>query len=542
MIITNSEDLNPNGTVHKVGNYTVYFLGFVFQLNIQSGLKSISDFLLKLDQGQDIKQIASILKGQYFIYIINDQTQRKYCFTDESGNFHSFYSDHFVSTSFIEIAKHLKFTKSDFNPSVVAEFIHWGNLHHNRTFFDRIKKIKGDEIITFNPDEKVRILLKENCSIDYPSSISSLPSYFESISRAIKHEKIVVDITGGIDSRLLVAVMSHYKLDFDLAVSGIKGNEDIRIAEQISFLLKKKLIINYHNLNDLENELNDIFYLTDGLSNVVSYHRPYQLLKQRKGGGYSLSISGAGGEIYKEFSWLHDFPFYNKKYTNLNKYYYLRFAPINPNHNLLTGDYHEASIRLKKEIIKEWEDDFLKDTNSQAYDNIYFNYKWPMFAGRFITNNSKIVSCYAPFLELELAKLTYSLPRRERAFNRWHRKWISYFSPVLSMLPTTEGGMTISNRKRVIIPDAVKYFLNRLKRLANKAGQKLLKKSIFPHQNPNHSDLINTVISLPLFSKALKHLQDEGIINTAIEPTTINGKYVGSILTLSKLIKELELR
>ena len=540
MIINQKGFLQSHSNPHKVGHYLVYAKGFYFFSKHPSGSRSISKFLLELDAGKDIREISSLLKGQYFLCVLNEVTRHIYCFTDESGSYNAFYSEDFVSDSFLELSKHLNLGVKDLNPSAVAEFIHWGNLHHDRTFFEKIKKIKGDQIITFDSSGTMQLFSKLNCSIDSPSRIVSFPAYMESVSNAIRDEKIVVDITGGIDSRLLVSALNYYNVDFDLAVSGTENTKDVLIAKVVASRLNKKLLINYHHLEKIEQELDEIFYITEGLYTIVNYHRPYQLSKMRKEAGYTLSISGAGGEIYKEFTWLHDFPFYSKQKTNFNRYYHLRFCPISPEHNLLTGVYHDASVQLKEKIISEWSNCFLKPTNSQTYDTIYFNYKWPLYMGCFITNNSKLVSCYAPLIEMDLAKYTYSLPRRDRVLNRFHRKWISFFSPLLSRIPTTEGGMSVSNEASFVIPDTIKYILNRCKRLANKTGQKILGRTLLPHQNPNHIDFVSTLRSLPAFELAVRHLQKEYIINSRVAPTQINDRNVGSILTLSKLLLELK--
>jgi len=539
MIIGDKTDQFSKDKTFVVGDYSICFLGFCYMHGFSSGHDSLLGFTNLLEKEGDISAVAPRLKGQYFIYLRNTKNNEKHCFTDESGNFHSFHSDKFVSDSFLELAKYLKLKSNEFDPLAIAEFIHWGNLHYNRTFFNEVKKIKGDQIISYDYGGKVKIISKKNCSIDIPNTNFSFYSYLESFCNSIKKERIVVDITGGVDSRLLVSTLQHFKLEFDLCVSGVKGNKDILIAEEIAKKLNKKLIICYHSIDNIEQELNDIYYITDGISNIVNYHRPYQLSMMRKENNYSLSISGAGGEIYKEFSWLTDFPFYNKKKANLYRYYNLRFCPLEPYHKLLAGRYQNASYELKNKIIQEWKISFIKRTNSETYDNLYYNYKWPIVAGRFITNLSKKVPCYAPYLELDLAKFTYSLPRKERIFNRLQRKWVSRFSPLISQIPTTEGGMTLYDSKTVIVYELAKYAMNRTRRLANKVGQKLLNKTYLAHDNPNHPNLLSSIKQLPSFRPAIELLKKEGIIDPSINVTEIEGRHIGSLLTLSKLIEDL---
>ncbi len=540
MIIKKDGIIAPDGTHYQIENYSVRYFGFLYVLGISAGKESIVAVLNLLEEGRDIQSTSVFLKGQYFICIENIASGKRYFFTDESGNYHAFYSSSYISNSFIELSKLLKLNVSDFNPTAVAEFIHWGNFHYDRTFFDSIKKIKGNQIFNYENGEELQVLEKADCHVSIPNPTFSFPDFFKLFCESVKNEKIVVDITGGVDSRLIVSTLHFHNIEFDLAISGVEGNDDIRIAKIIADTLNKKLHILYHTVDNIQYELEEIFSINECLSDVVGYHRAYQLALIRKQNNYSLSISGAGGEIYKDFPWMQDFPFFNKKHSNFNRYYNFRFCPIEPIHSVLAGRFYDASKGFKSFVIQEWKEIFLQSTNSQSYDNIYSNYKWPAFAGRYITSTSKMVSCYAPLLELDLAKFTFALPRGKRLFNQLHRRWISYYSQSLSRIETTEGGMSVSNKYSVLLSDGMKFLINRFRRLINKISQKLFKKSYLPYHNPNNLNLFVSVRKLPMYVAAVEQLKKEGILYPKIKPAQLKDRYVGSVLAVSRLIDELK--
>ena len=141
------------------------------------------------------------------------------------------------------------------------------------------------------------------------------------LAKSCQGLKLSIDITGGVDSRLLVAAMDYYDMNYDLAVSGPKDHIDVVYADKIAKTLNKKLTITTQCIENLDADLENVFDCCDGIVDITTYHRLFQHQGRRAEGKYDLSISGAGGEIYKEYVWLHDFPFYKSNkavsYTHL---------------------------------------------------------------------------------------------------------------------------------------------------------------------------------------------------------------------------------
>ncbi len=115
-------------------------------------------------------------------------------------------------------------------------------------------------------------------------------------------------LTGGIDSRLLAVLLSYFGVPFEVAASGVRGTTDLVIAEKVAKVLDRHFHITYHHIDDFESTVPEIFGLGDGLFDVVRYHRAFQLQRDRISRGVSLVMSGTGGELFKDFWWLQDFP------------------------------------------------------------------------------------------------------------------------------------------------------------------------------------------------------------------------------------------
>src|SRR5207245_6966712 len=112
-------------------------------------------------------------------------------------------------------------------------------------------------------------------------------------------ERVSVDLTGGIDSRLLAVVLNYFGLRFEVAASGVPGNSDVQIARAVAEALGKDFHLTTHDAAG--SDWNELFVISDGLFDLGKTGRPIQLQKDRVKRGITLALSGAGGELYKDF-------------------------------------------------------------------------------------------------------------------------------------------------------------------------------------------------------------------------------------------------
>ena len=62
---------------------------------------------------------------------------------------------------------------------------------------------------------------------------------FEAFSKAAKNRKVSVDLTGGQDSRLNVALLNHHTESYETALSGFPEHPDLTIGMRIAKVLNK---------------------------------------------------------------------------------------------------------------------------------------------------------------------------------------------------------------------------------------------------------------------------------------------------------------
>jgi len=193
--------------------------------------------------------------------------------------------------------------------------------------------------------------------------------------------------------------------------------------------------------------------------------------KSRKDKSYDLVITGVAGELYKDFWWQQDFPFYNKNKANLDKLFFMRFYPQH-----IDSDWLGRNTKLNtKEIFSSLIESFniYKTTkNTEKYDLIYLNNRIKESLSIMTNASNKYLTVYSPYVESELLNIGYSLNRSDRFFSNFHRNIITKINPKLAAIRTTDDNMSVSNNIIHILTDTFNYPINKSKKIINKLFRK----------------------------------------------------------------------
>lgn len=121
-------------------------------------------------------------------------------------------------------------TSFELNKEALVEFLHFGFVHFEHTLCQGVTKLEGQFIYSFSSEG---IIEKMNKGISRISEGSGMDPniFFKHLRNSIKDDRVSLDLTGGTDSRLIVAALCSHKADYELAISGVPGNRDINRAE-----------------------------------------------------------------------------------------------------------------------------------------------------------------------------------------------------------------------------------------------------------------------------------------------------------------------
>ena len=516
-------------------DFEVHFKGLFFTSGKRAGKESIEFILSDFLSNGNID--FSSIYGNYFVYIIDKKNNKQYFFVDNSSIFKAYIYKNSISTSFIEIIDNFKdISVENLNHSGVVEFLHFGFTYFENTLINDIYKISGNDFYVFEDDK----LIKKEKGLQPINSESQInfDQFFKDLIYAVNGLKVSLDLTGGFDSRLILSYFQKNGADFELAISGMKGNSDIEIASKLSKIVKKEFCPTFHSLDSLNEEtLKSIFINSDSQIDILEYHRNSQLNYDRNSRGVELQISGVGGELYKDFWWLQDFPFYNSSKIKIEKLYNLRIESSTFPHSIFEDKLKEYSLTLKSNTVNHLEK-FILGSNTETYDNIYYSYKMNTNAGVYLTIANNFFTAYAPLLENELVKVGFNLKRRQRFYNNFHRNKITQNSSRISRVRTTEGISASSFWLDKII-DIIYYVADKTKRLIKQILRKIYNIT-YLQETPTNPKIYSIIKSNSVFEDHLKILKENNILKSDLNENQIPDKLIGRILTLGCFVKRVK--
>jgi len=248
-------------------------------------------------------------------------------------------------------------------------------------------------------------------------------------------------------------------------------------------------------------------------------------------------LRGAGGELFKDYWWLQDSPWYARKQPNIKKLFHTRIAPVEPHHTYLAGPYRQISDQYARRFCDRLSN-YVAPGNTQTYDRIYYEVKMRDYAGRFLTSHLRLLKCYAPYLDRELVAVGYNLPQHVRAFNVFHRRMMTRYAPRVAAIRSTEGGMSVSASFGRVLSDIPRYAYDKLSRLERKVRQRLLNRTP-QSESPDHPELLAAGRDLVTSRRAVERLQDFGLISSTLHLNDLSSNCLGSILSLDLLLNHL---
>ncbi len=539
MIVTSQSitQIEPRVNRLDAGSRSFRWKGFVYIPGIPAGEQSMREFGNRLETA-GLPAAARDLRGTFLVIVEDPATGVFRAFVDHAGMYKAFYSDSAISTSLLELAQAQGLRTGDLDPETVVEALRLGGVFDSRTVFRSVSKIARDQIVRLGPDGRTTIEPKPAGGIEQPVRIGLL-EYFECLAQSLKHERLSADLTGGTDSRTMVALLHYTGVNFETAISGVPGNADIHISTEVARSLGREHYVTIHDLDRFEDELPDLLRTIDAQGSILNYHRLAQYQQSRKTRGVTVAFGAGSGTFLKDNLWFHEFPFYHRARADLGRLYDYRIEPVCHADRYFTGQYQEASRYQRDRWLKLLRRHQL-GSNTQTIDNIVWGLKHAEIEGRAHTNTiNRYFGSYDPFADLDLMRLAFHLPRGEHFLELYERRAVSRYAPCVARIRTGEG-TTVSAAAWDLARDLGGYWVDKTRRLIRKLGQRMLNRTLFRcNDNPNHADLVRRVRQSALARRLIETCKDSGILNPDLDLDTLPAADLGNCVTFGFLLERL---
>lgn len=443
--------------------------------------------------------------------------------------------------SFLNCIKAENKSAEDIDPTAILEFLTFGSVYGNKTFFKGIKKKTTHQPYGIDKNEGLIRLtytdanpLKETQPIKVGKANNKIVEYFLNRKHWLKGKKVTVDLTGGIDSRMVASILLFLEIPFDAVYSISSGNDnELEIVNRLTTEAGVSLeVIPPVGLIESPEEIRSLIELGDGQWDPVGLRSLSCSQAWRNESGYELALTGVGGELYKDFWWQQDFPFYHKSQPDFDRLLNMRMYPANIPDEVLGSVFRETQGNYLRDF-KNKLTFYSCETNSRTYDQIYYHLRIKEQISVLSHASAAFLPVWSPLLEPELLNIGYNLRRRDRFMSALHREVISFCTPHWANIPTTDGGMTVSNRPVQKASDLARFFRHKTRR-----GLSRIKKN-----EPNTSKkTISDLILHEEIENAIRKLKQVNILaeQTPNTPEKYSSNLHGRLVLLGYLTEFLD--
>jgi asparagine synthetase B (glutamine-hydrolysing) len=513
--------------------YTAIWTGFLYADDGVSNTACLERLLRDLQQGTPIDQAVARLRGSFFLAVQDRTAQVVYCLVDDSGLFSAYRSRAGAATSFLALCRASGVHSNSFDRAAMIEMLHLGNVYFGDTLSPAVKKIASNEIVASSATE-THVIPKPIARLCDAPRYPTIEDATQPLAKALRNMNVSVDLTGGFDSRMLACLLVHHQVAFEAALSGLETNADSMIGQQVAQALGRPYFFTDYRGEGLLDELEYTLERLDGMGGrILVNHRLRKLNEDRIARGATIALKGSGGELYKEFFWTQDFPFYRSSKTGMGRLSRLRleFELLTP--TLLTERAFQEYTDLRAARRRRLSERYSMPINTQSYDNVYFYERVQTWNSRTITSTQDPrLAIHAPLCELQVAQIGFRAPRSKRFYNRFHREVITSAVPRAAQVITTDG--TSASAGAVdILRDAFGHGRGKAKKLAKKISQVLLNQTKFvPAAYSPDLALLREIATSATGQQALQTLKDADLLRTNVAFDDISPRFREHLVSL----------
>ena len=347
------------------------------------------DFNLKVSSDSDSEVLNCLvnlkgldfikyIKGMFAIIIYDKDKELIHAYRDKSGQKNLYYlegQEFFIISSEIHSLFESKILKKKVNYDSVFEACIIGYNANENTIFSNIKKLL--------PGQKIEYNLSKNqiTKIFYAQKYNHFENatIYESIDETIKNHllsksKIAINISGGLDSNIILHHSLKYKPEINLFCTYFEGaDEEYNYDYKVALKIAKKFGLKIIKTNVTEKDYVEKFYESYSLveepnRNIGNPGYYINYINQSSRGFRSVLTGDGGDEIFVGYPWyrkgrLREFFYKYSSFFKLSKYpeisnYYDNYGRYNSCHKFKDFFIFKEKQFSKKELLSVSKNNF----------------------------------------------------------------------------------------------------------------------------------------------------------------------------------------
>lgn len=350
-----------------------------------------------------------------------------------------------ISSSALPLAQSLP-AKVDLHH--VAEWLAMGHFMSDRTLVREVRKLGCGERLRLDPDGQAATESRWEPSVRYPEPLPRedaiepfIETFLESLDATARTPGLATEMTGGIDSRFLLAAILAHRIPALAWTLGQPGWSELhtieRLRQRVPFS-HRVVAIDERLVPRLPSLVQEMQELSDGEANALEYAPLLSAFEQLEG-HRTTSLSGVAGEIARGFY-----------FGLLRSPRQTRGVPIEALLAKETRPAAQARNCFSREIaidplaeLRAVVDDFVNRspaaTPEGILEDLYLRARLQRFAGRNFTTTGYFCRQGLPYFGHRFVEMVLRLPFETKRDGWIIRKSLMRLSPELSSVPLVAG-------------------------------------------------------------------------------------------------------
>lgn len=379
--------------------------------------------------------------------VILGKKGRLFLITDPLGAsrvFHSLRED-FWSSSFLATCGMAKTLTPC--PQALYEYAFQETTYGQDTPFKEIKTAHSQMLYEFTGGRGFQH--RKNLHFDFADSLQAYDDLVQEVADLLRAQvapliqrfgsRIKTALSGGYDSRLMLALLKDAGTDPGVYVYGSDSSPDVQVAKNIAtgegFDLDHidKGHFPTPTPGQYKEIVKDNFYALDGYPGEGIFDFGANMATRRgRAANNSLILNGGGGEIFRNFFYLPDGPY---KVHDLINSFYNRYTRDFCQDYFCEKTYRQTLAQKIRQAL---------DLDNDSLSRTQVEYAYPAFRLRYWTsrdnsNNTRLGSYVTPFISYSLIKKALTIPLKYKNHGQFQADLIQHISPELARYPSDYG-------------------------------------------------------------------------------------------------------
>jgi hypothetical protein len=385
----------------------------------------------------------------FFVLVIGDARRRTaIVLTDIVGSCHSFVRS-WPRICALSGSSLLLASLGDFRLDTIGcqEFLRTGIIYEDRTFYQEVHKLGPASVFRFTEGRlerkqrywQITDLAPE--SLDGHSAVQTLWGTLINAARKVGQSfaRPVCDLTGGYDSRSVVASFLAAGVQFSTTVSGPQQSGDVVISHALAQRMGLSHLHLPLNGPTSFDQAKAAFPFTDGEYDLIEYARIlkiHQTLSDR----FDISINGSFGEVARGYWWELLFPLTGAhRSMDAWKLARLRYAAPGLDASLFRPEVRLDLVAHFARIIDRANAGLAGLPNTLQMDHAYLTLRMQRWQGRIASSTNQLWPCLSPFLFRSVLETMLQMTTRSRRRGLAIRHMLAEFQPRLAAFPLESG-------------------------------------------------------------------------------------------------------